>query len=119
MSRTEKMAFNASLVEGVRNAVNEINQRVSSMEDLATLCDVLGEAQKACADLAKAIDAAKKSIRETELSVIEGNNWHITVVTNERAIVDQSRVRSILGDETPMKITNVTSVKFVNRWGRS
>jgi hypothetical protein len=112
------MAFNASLIEGVRNAVNEINQRVSDMEDLATLCDVLGEAQQACADLAKAIDAAKKAIRETELSVIEGNNWHITVITNERAIVDQSKVRSILGDETPMKVTNVTSVKFVNRWGR-
>lgn len=112
MSKTNQIKCNAEFVEWAQIVAAEINELASSLDNVERLIDVVGETNAALGELSKAIDGAKKAIRNTEAGTLRGNQWTAMITTTERTILDQGKARAMLGDNAPMKTTNVTSIKF-------
>lgn len=113
MSRTnEMMKCNAELVEWCEIVAAEINELASTMNDVERLVDVVGETSAAIGELSKAIETAKKAMRNTQTGTLTGHQWAAMITTTQRTTLDQSKARAMLGDNAPMRTTDVTSVKF-------
>ena len=110
MSKSNHIACNGEFVQWSRIVAQEINELTQSLDNVERLVDVVAEANEAMAELTKAIEAAKRKIRD--MGPVRGNQYAAMVTSSERTILDQSKAKAMLGDNAPMKTTTVTSVKF-------
>lgn len=110
MSKSNHIACNGEFVQWSRVVTQEINELAQSLDNVERLVDVVAEANAAMAEMAKAIETAKRKFRE--LGPVRGNQWAVMVTSAERTILDQTKAKAMLGDNAPLKTTTVTSVKF-------
>ena len=99
----------------IKQLCEDIKTQSSDMDCPQLLADLVGVAIDLQKQLTEAIDEAKRAIRNTDCNVIEGLDYVATVKSGPRETVDTKACRELLGDSTPTRVTNVTSVTWTRR----
>lgn len=99
----------------IKTLCDDIKAQASDMDCPQLLADLVGVAIDIQKQLDEAISEAKRAIRNTDCNVIEGLDYVATVKSGPRETVDTKACRELLGENTPTRITNVTSVTWTRR----
>lgn len=87
----------------------------STRSRLSGLVDTLGNLNAEIALLEKQAQAIKAELTAAGEPVIEGAMFRAAIVITERLSIDASKVKAILGEDTPMKSAFVTAVRVSDR----